>query len=77
MARFSRNRSSPARPSMSRWMTALYVCAVLIAPMLFMGMIPSARAQDAAESKADGVSGPGMSSFTGSGLFGGELANVH
>jgi heat shock protein 5 len=38
-------------------MTALYVCAVLIAPMLFMGLIPSARA-DAAESKTDGVSGP-------------------
>lgn len=60
MARYSRNKGSPARPSMSRWLTALYVCAVLIAPMLFMGMIPSARAQeDSTEATKDGVSGPG------------------
>lgn len=39
-------------------MTAFYICAIFLAPMLFMGMIPSAHAQDT--EKADtGVSGPG------------------
>ncbi|KAF2207915.1 hypothetical protein CERZMDRAFT_114886 [Cercospora zeae-maydis SCOH1-5] len=38
-------------------MTAFYICAILLAPMLFMGMIPSAHAQDA--EKADtSVTGP-------------------
>ncbi len=32
--------------TVSPWMTAFYICAILMAPMLFMGMIPSARAQD-------------------------------
>jgi hypothetical protein len=45
----------------SPWMTAFYMCAVLLAPMLFMGMLPSAHAQDT--EKADtGVTGPGKSS---------------
>lgn len=60
MARFSRNKSSPSRSTVSPWMTAFYICAILLAPMLFMGMIPSAHAQDT--EKADtGVTGPGKS----------------
>ncbi|KAK1018803.1 ATPase with role in protein import into the ER, partial [Friedmanniomyces endolithicus] len=46
MARFSRNRSRASVATVSPWMTAFYICAILMAPMLFMGMIPSARAQD-------------------------------
>ncbi|EMF17790.1 Hsp70 chaperone BiP/Kar2 [Sphaerulina musiva SO2202] len=57
MARYSGHKSSPARASVSSWMTAFYICAIFLAPMLFMGMIPSAHAQDT--EKADtGVSGP-------------------
>lgn len=42
-------------------MMAFYVCAVLFMPMLFMGMLPSANAQDA-DTKADtGIQGPGES----------------
>ncbi|KXT07290.1 hypothetical protein AC578_409 [Pseudocercospora eumusae] len=55
MARFSRNKSRPARPAMSSWMTAFYFCAVLLAPMLFAGLIPTAQAQD---TKDTSVSGP-------------------
>lgn len=58
MARFSQNKSRPSRPTVSPWMTAFYICAILLAPMLFMGMIPSAHAQDT-EPKDTGVSGPG------------------
>ena len=61
MARFSRNKSAPARTWVSPWMTAFYICAVLFMPMLFMGMLPSANAQDA-DTKADtGIQGPGES----------------
>ncbi|KAM3419479.1 hypothetical protein BST61_g5404 [Cercospora zeina] len=57
MARFSRSHSGPSRSAVSPWMTAFYICAILLAPMLFMGMIPSAHAQDA--EKADtSVTGP-------------------
>ena len=61
MARFSRNHSRPARATVSPWMTAFYICAMLIAPMLFMGMIPSAAAEEkVADTKNDNsVSGPG------------------
>ena len=61
MARFSRNQSRPARTTVSPWMTAFYICAMLIAPMLFMGMIPSAAAEEkVADTKNDNsVSGPG------------------
>jgi len=38
--------SRPSAATVSPWMTAFYICAILMAPMLFMGMIPSARAQD-------------------------------
>ncbi|SMR42348.1 unnamed protein product [Zymoseptoria tritici ST99CH_1A5] len=58
MARFSRNKGRSARPAVSSWMTALYMCAILLAPMLFMGMIPSARAQDTEAAKDTGVTGP-------------------
>ncbi|EGP92295.1 immunoglobulin heavy chain-binding protein, KAR2 [Zymoseptoria tritici IPO323] len=34
------------------------MCAILLAPMLFMGMIPSARAQDTEAAKDTGVTGP-------------------
>lgn len=40
-------------------MTAFYICAVLIMPMVFLGMIPSARAEDVAEPKENGITGPG------------------
>jgi len=41
-------------------MTAFYICAILFAPMLFMGMIPSAHAQDNVQEpiKDNSVSGP-------------------
>ena len=58
MARFSRNRSRPARATVSPWMTAFYICAMLVAPMLFMSMIPSAAAE--ADTKSDNsITGPG------------------
>ena len=42
-------------------MTAFYICAVLLAPMLFMGMIPTAAADDVQEPiKDNGVTGPGV-----------------
>lgn len=58
MARFSRNKSQQAHRATSPWMTMFYICAILLAPMLFMGMIPSASAQDTPE-EANGVTGPG------------------
>ncbi|KAI7330951.1 78 kDa glucose-regulated [Hortaea werneckii] len=61
MARFSRNKSSMAqRPTVSPWMTAFYICAILLAPMVFMGMIPSAHADENVQdpSKDSSVSGP-------------------
>jgi len=39
-------------------MTVFYVCAILLAPMLFMGMIPSVRAADAATESDTGITGP-------------------
>ncbi|GIZ39863.1 hypothetical protein CKM354_000323000 [Cercospora kikuchii] len=57
MARFSRSQSGPSRSTVSPWMTAFYICAILLAPMLFMGMIPSAHAQDA-EKTDTSVTGP-------------------
>nr|POF08214.1 78 kda glucose-regulated protein like [Quercus suber] len=59
MARFSRDKSRTIRSTVSPWMTAFYICAILLAPMLFMGMIPSAKAQDAEPAKDAAVSGPG------------------
>lgn len=45
-------------------MTAFYICAVLLAPMLFMGMIPSAHAEDVQEPLSDsGVTGPGAYTY--------------
>ncbi|KAI6931706.1 hypothetical protein KC355_g16274 [Hortaea werneckii] len=64
MARFSRNKSSMAqRPTVSPWMTAFYICAILLAPMVFMGMIPSAHADENVQdpSKDSSVSGPANS----------------
>ncbi|WPH02512.1 Hypothetical protein R9X50_00537700 [Acrodontium crateriforme] len=58
MARFSQNKRTPSRRSISPWMTAFYICAVLIMPMVFLGMIPSARAEDVAEPKENGITGP-------------------
>ncbi|KAI7359923.1 78 kDa glucose-regulated, partial [Hortaea werneckii] len=61
MARFSRNKSSMAqRPTVSPWMTAFYICAILLAPMVFMGIIPSAHAEENVQdpSKDTSVSGP-------------------
>jgi len=44
----------------SPWMTAFYICAILFAPMLFMGMLPSAQAEGTQEPiKDNSVSGPG------------------
>lgn len=66
MARFSRNKSSMAqRPTVSPWMTAFYICAILLAPMVFMGMIPSAHADENVQdpSKDSSVSGPGKIPF--------------
>ena len=63
MARFSRNKSRPAARTVSPWMTAFYICAILFAPMLFMGMIPSASAQEQEPMKADDVSGPGAYTY--------------
>lgn len=40
-------------------MTAFYICAILLAPMLFMGTIPSAHAQDTEPAKDTSISGPG------------------
>lgn len=41
-------------------MALFYVCALLMAPMLFMGMIGSARAEDVQEPIKDtSVTGPG------------------
>lgn len=59
MARFSRNKTQPSRASVSPWMTAFYICAILLAPMLFMGMIPAAQAQE----KDTSVTGPGKRSW--------------
>nr|POE49189.1 78 kda glucose-regulated protein like [Quercus suber] len=58
MARFSRDKSRPMRSTVSPWMTAFYICAILLAPMLFMGMIPSAHAQDTEPTKDNAVTGP-------------------
>lgn len=60
MARFSRNKSRPARPTVSPWMTAFYICAILLAPMLFMGMIPTASAEENVQEpiKDNSVTGP-------------------
>ncbi|KAK5162884.1 ATPase with role in protein import into the ER [Saxophila tyrrhenica] len=60
MARFSRSRSQPAPRTISPWMTAFYICAILVAPMLFMGMIPSAHAAENVQEpiKDNQVSGP-------------------
>ena len=44
-------------------MTAFYICAILLAPMLFMGMIPSAHAQDT-EKTDTGITGPGKSTHS-------------
>ena len=45
-------------------MTAFYICAILLAPMLFMGMIPSAHAEDVQEPLNDsGVTGPGAYTY--------------
>ena len=60
MGRFSREKSRPAAKVMSPWMTAFYICAILLAPMLFMGMIPSASAQEATQEKMKSeITGPG------------------
>lgn len=61
MGRFSRDKSRPARSGVSPWMTAFYICTILFAPMLFMGMIPSAHAQDAEPAVKDSsiITGPG------------------
>lgn len=39
-----------------------YICALVLAPMLFMGMIPAANAQE--EAKDTSVTGPGKSMDT-------------
>ena len=45
-------------------MTAFYICAILLAPMLFMGMIPSAHAEDVQEPMNDSsVTGPGAYTY--------------
>ncbi|GAB7363375.1 hypothetical protein MBLNU230_g3655t1 [Neophaeotheca triangularis] len=60
MARFSRNQHSrPQRSArVSPWMTAFYICAILLAPMVFMGMVGTAQAQDEAPASENSVSGP-------------------
>merc|ERR1711977_793006 len=52
--------SMAQRPTVSPWMTAFYICAILLAPMVFMGMIPSAHADENVQdpSKDSSVSGP-------------------
>ena len=44
-------------------MTAFYICAILVAPMLFMGMIPSARAEDVQQPLTDEAIGPGAYTY--------------
>jgi len=59
MARFSRNKSRPARSSASSWFSMLNMGAALLAAIVFMGMITTAKAQDADAAKADtGITGP-------------------
>lgn len=59
MARYSRDQRRRSAPSTSPWMTMFYICALVLAPMLFMGMIPSANAQE--DAKDTSVTGPGKS----------------
>jgi hypothetical protein len=59
MARFSRDKRPSRSATVSPWMTAFYICAILFAPMLFMGMIPTAAA-DQEPLKDTSVTGPGM-----------------
>ncbi|KAM0723980.1 hypothetical protein Q7P37_000971 [Cladosporium fusiforme] len=56
MARYSRDQRRRSAPTTSPWMTMFYICALVLAPMLFMGMIPSAHAQE--EAKDTSVTGP-------------------
>ncbi|KAL1586461.1 Endoplasmic reticulum chaperone BiP [Cladosporium halotolerans] len=56
MARYSRDQRRRSAPSTSPWMTMFYICALVLAPMLFMGMIPSANAQE--DAKDTSVTGP-------------------
>ncbi|QIX02295.1 hypothetical protein AMS68_007812 [Peltaster fructicola] len=57
MARFSRNHRPQRHSTTSPWMTAFYICAILFAPMLFMGMIGTAHAEENA-TKDTSVTGP-------------------
>lgn len=59
MARYSRDQRRRSTPSTSPWMTMFYICALVLAPMLFMGMIPTANAQEDAKDTSD--IGPGKS----------------
>jgi len=59
MARFSRNKSRPARSTGSSWFSMLNMGAALLAAIVFMGMFTTAKAQDADAAKADtGITGP-------------------
>jgi hypothetical protein len=61
MGKFSRNKSLPARRTVSPWMTAFYICGILLLPMLFMGAIPTASAEEDVQEpiKENAVTGPG------------------
>lgn len=63
MARFSRNKSRPARSTATPWFGLLNIGAALLMMITFMGMFTSVRADDV-DTKADsGVTGPGKRSF--------------
>jgi heat shock protein 5 len=57
MARYSRDQRRRSSPTTSPWMTMFYICALVFAPMLLMGMLPSANAQE--DAKETSVTGPG------------------
>lgn len=57
MARYSRDQRRRSSPTTSPWMTMFYICALVFAPMLLMGMLPSANAQE--DAKDTSVTGPG------------------
>jgi len=56
MARYSRDQRRRSSPATSPWMTMFYICALVFAPMLLMGMLPSANAQE--DAKDTSVTGP-------------------
>lgn len=74
MARYSRDQRRRSSPTTSPWMTMFYICALVFAPMLLMGMLPSANAQE--DAKDTSVTGPGKHTISQSAILENSLANL-